>query len=1461
MNFRTISNFISMTKGKLVNVVEGAKKDAEIIPEGFELGSSFRNVDTGELEYVSSGQVNYQEQYNYYDVATGRKVFVVRINWLSDLPKPSAIDDKEIAIGSYLRECDNGQLYVYGGAEDWAPVAEGGGSSNPFMHIGTIDQTTTSFPTTRPDGSELVNGDFLKIRPDAEVPFTIEGITFNSVKDQATWLEDHWDLNANPYQNTYETPVKNKSTESLSGLAVRQNKVNEEFAEAIKNGSAVIINATDSFELEPGIRFPMLTTGLVTKAYNAMKAGKPVLVIDMDGAESYAPVSAIKDDDNEITLSFIYKDKYYVWFKTDSGDTNPGSSNIITNWNAITEVEGTLPSTSATKKTNTIYKLKNSTNSSRPDGYYYCKSGSFYSIDNQNFFSVPQKVIDNITVPNIDAATFRKIIDIFITSYSGGKTSLPIIYDISTNWFPVLRVQRVHGSQMKYRITIKVDEETLAIYEQADSRPTDTPTITLRKLSDMKVVLEVIMLPSGLEIRKDTIYKLTTERGGYTPGYYYHNGSDWVKISTTKTLVVDVDTLPGYTTAEKDIIYHVKNDIPGGALAGFYAWTDDNELRTIAYEYKPIELETQTIDGVKIPVLTAELCTLLYWYNRQGTIPRIKWNGRIQSVDLMDESMDDLIIRIPITESITAMYVEDRHTAEVTTSVIKGAISDHIIEVEGSLPTSDIQLKTIYRLKDSTEESRFDGYYYHNGSSWSLISDGEYYIDCLYTTVDGYNVPNITKEQWLEIAKKLYYQKRPSWIICNAKNYAVTQCDQTAKTFNIEIQPGVYAVYHWDGTNVNISVRNIIPNINPITSVTGTLPDHPRTDTIYKLKFSSSDFWPDGFYYFNSGWEAIINHNRISCDSTTVEGVNVWHLTANDFQKILTIIDASSGNPIMIPIIEDYDGNSSVLSSVKKIDDITDPVYRLIFRVDEQTVVYYDQPISGPTEEPSISIVKQEEYKPLIPVPSIRSDNDAVIDTAIENFDYLNWKIEARIKHITKSNQPWPTLFGGNPSGNYTNASYGYQFSRDNDDAYTRQGSSEVIIPNAWVGLENEWVDISLTHKEGEQVLTIGDKTGTQSLSGAYGSNPIPPAILGVSKLNSPISEFMWAEIASFKIWSNGILVRDYIPMKNLATGKYGLFDMVDNIFQTSANSNEFKIGSKPDTIDVKVDNVTTDFNSNKEIEVKDGGLESKHLKTGVLETEMPDVPSDDKWLSTKAVADRIKELEDKMLIPASYISSNGAVIDSKLNYFNYQNWKIEGRVKVLSKSNVSWPIFFGGNPNNYTWSAAYGFMFNRDDNNVWTRQGEAATIVYNAWGNIDNKWTDFSLSSKEGEQILTIGGSTGYTALTNAVRRDSFSPGIFGCRTYPNVGEAPMLVQIEWLKVYTDGTLVRDYIPMYNIALNKYGIFDRIDRLFQYEDINGAATLTGSLSPETPTLSSTKTVDVLKGDGTTETLEVYVKE
>jgi hypothetical protein len=43
-----------------------------------------------------------------------------------------------------------------------------------------------------------------------------------------------------------------------------------------------------------------------------------------------------------------------------------------------------------------------------------------------------------------------------------------------------------------------------------------------------------------------------------------------------------------------------------------------------------------------------------------------------------------------------------------------------------------------------------------------------------------------------------------------------------------------------------------------------------------------------------------------------------------------------------------------------------------------------------------------------------------------------------------------------------------------------------------------------------------------------------------------------------FKIYDGDTLVRDYIPAKDNTTGKYGLYDLVNNTFSTSAGSVEF---------------------------------------------------------------------------------------------------------------------------------------------------------------------------------------------------------------------------------------------------------------------------------------------------------------
>lgn len=465
-------------------------------------------------------------------------------------------------------------------------LALGGGGSDPGQAktLGYLSGGET-LPTTRPDGSALVNGDNYKISVTATLPievtdgFTGDVYTLTNVKDTVGYVSGKWEPNLNPYQNTLETPTKDMTTESLSGTATRQNKVNEEFVEKINEIAGLVITAGSNTTIEGGkYTVPDLTWSRVKKIYDAVNLGKQVIVIDANGKDYYKVLDVSKDDNDEITVNFIYKDKAFFWFTTDEGDTKVNSSTILQTWDAITEVEGSLPTVASEKKTNTIYKLKNSIYSYYPDGYYYFKSGSPTAIEYLNlFYSYGTIVVDGVTVPNLTGAIFKKMLDA-LNNVPYNKLSFPAV-SASDSYYPVVRFQRVHGSVMHYKLTLWIDYDTVAVYDQPANDPTATPTITIYKDSNTNIVLEVSSLPSS-NIKRNCLYRLTSSSGTYNPGYYYYNGSTW-KLVSQDTLTFAQDTLSDTWEIE-----HNKNSYPsvaaydstGRMIEGHVIYNDKNNL-------------------------------------------------------------------------------------------------------------------------------------------------------------------------------------------------------------------------------------------------------------------------------------------------------------------------------------------------------------------------------------------------------------------------------------------------------------------------------------------------------------------------------------------------------------------------------------------------------------------------------------------------------------------------------------------------------------------------------------------------------------------------------------------------------------------------------------------------------------------------------------------------------------------
>lgn len=84
---------------------------------------------------------------------------------------------------------------------------------------------------------------------------------------------------------------------------------------------------------------------------------------------------------------------------------------------------------------------------------------------------------------------------------------------------------------------------------------------------------------------------------------------------------------------------------------------------------------------------------------------------------------------------------------------------------------------------------------------------------------------------------------------------------------------------------------------------------------------------------------------------------------------------------------------------------------------------------------------------------------------------------------------------------------------------------------------------------------TLVEKTG--SLTGST-----KPLFLFARNNNGTASHFSTAKIYSLKLYSNGVLVRDYVPCKN-GSGVVGLYDVANDVFYQNAGTGTFAAGEE----------------------------------------------------------------------------------------------------------------------------------------------------------------------------------------------------------------------------------------------------------------------------------------------------------
>lgn len=186
----------------------------------------------------------------------------------------------------------------------------------------------------------------------------------------------------------------------------------------------------------------------------------------------------------------------------------------------------------------------------------------------------------------------------------------------------------------------------------------------------------------------------------------------------------------------------------------------------------------------------------------------------------------------------------------------------------------------------------------------------------------------------------------------------------------------------------------------------------------------------------------------------------------------------------------------------------------------------------------------------------IDSDDGAVIDCNLPDWNPNNYRVEAEILVNNKGNNDWPTLFGA-CNGPYETGAYGYVLSKNDSSVYVRHSGWGVIIPNAYT--EDTWTKVTLICKDGEQKLRYNDFEGTTHYTGVPATLPSP--YLFAFNQQGNVYYNMDCKARRVKIYSDETLVRFFKPAFDRATNTFGMYDLLSDDFFTSIRADKPFIG------------------------------------------------------------------------------------------------------------------------------------------------------------------------------------------------------------------------------------------------------------------------------------------------------------
>ena len=182
----------------------------------------------------------------------------------------------------------------------------------------------------------------------------------------------------------------------------------------------------------------------------------------------------------------------------------------------------------------------------------------------------------------------------------------------------------------------------------------------------------------------------------------------------------------------------------------------------------------------------------------------------------------------------------------------------------------------------------------------------------------------------------------------------------------------------------------------------------------------------------------------------------------------------------------------------------------------------------------------------------IESSGTQYIDTGVNG---NNDNLEISIKFHLLS---WSSYCGiyGNYNSESSNATRMISQTSDNGKYYTYSNTSAGKGSTSITALQNDINEVTVSST---QVTVNGvSKAVTNTTKGDDNNNNI-----AIFNLKARVSGCTTMRLYSFKIADNGVLVRDFVPVKRISDGAVGLYDSVNDQFYTNAGTGTFIAGDE----------------------------------------------------------------------------------------------------------------------------------------------------------------------------------------------------------------------------------------------------------------------------------------------------------